>query len=108
MTHERLNKLIADILSETGKTFAKKNEEYARQDALSNFKKAANAKNCTPEDALLGMVVKHWVSVVDLIQDIDQNKVAPLEMWQEKCGDIRVYMMLLEALVTERLDERGE
>ena len=108
MTHERLNKLIADILSESGKTFAKKNEEYSREDALSNFKKAANAKNCTPEDALLGMVVKHWVSVVDNIQDIDKNKVAPLEVWQEKCGDVRVYMMLLEALVTERLDERGE
>ena len=108
MTHERLNKLIENILTESGKTFAKKNEEYSREDALSNFKKAANAKNCTPEDALLGMLVKHWVSVVDLIQDIDGNKVAPLEMWKEKCGDIRVYMMLLEALVTERLDERGE
>lgn len=108
MTHERLNKLIADILSESGKTFAKKNEEYAREDALSNFKKAANAMNCTPEDALLGMVAKHWVSIVDLIQDIDQNKIAPLSMWEEKCGDIRVYMMLLQALVTERLDERGE
>lgn len=108
MTHERLNKLIADILSETGKTFAKKNEEYSREDALSNFKKAANAKNCTPEDALLGMLTKHWVSVVDLIQDIDQNKIAPLSMWEEKCGDIRVYMMLLEALVNERLDQRGE
>ena len=103
MIHKDLNELIEQMLDRDKRIFMSKNDEYAREDALSNFKKAGNAKNCTPEDALIGMLVKHWVSIVDIVADLDQGKVAPLELWQEKCGDLRVYGLLLEALATERL-----
>lgn len=107
MTHTDLNKLLNEVLARDKSIFTQKNDEYAREDALSNFKKAANAKGCTPEDALIGMLVKHWVSIVDIVNDLDDNKVAPLELWQEKCGDLRVYGFLLEALATERLTTKG-
>lgn len=107
MTHKDLRELLEQVQARDKSLFACKNDEYARGDALSNFKKAANAKNCTPEDALIGMLVKHWVSIVDIVADLDEGKVAPLELWQEKCGDLRVYGFLLEALATERIQQGG-
>lgn len=104
MLHKDLEDLIDTILKETKNTFSSKNKEYSREDALSNFKKAGEAMGCTPEHALLGMLTKHWVSVVDMIHDIDDNKVGDEALWREKCGDIRVYAMLLEGLIIDRIE----
>jgi len=85
-------------------TLKSKGEEYARGDRLSNFKKAAALQGITPERALLGMLTKHIVSVMDLVGDIDTGKVAPLPQWAEKIGDSINYHILLKALIHERLE----
>jgi len=87
------------------KLMASKSQEYARGDKLSNFKKAGGALGAPPEQALLGMWIKHVVSITDMIQDIDKGKVAPYELWEEKLTDIINYMILLDALLVERLSK---
>ena len=85
-------------------TLMTKTDEYARGDRLSNFKKVASFRDKTPEDALFGMVMKHIAALDDFIQDLDREVSQPLCRWDEKVGDIIVYMLLLDALVQERGD----
>jgi len=79
----------------------KKNEEYSRNnDKLHNFKTAAMIRNSTPEDALIGMWLKHLVSVFDIVDDLP--KLPDNSILEEKITDSINYLVLLEALIKER------
>jgi hypothetical protein len=74
-------------------------------DRLDNFKRAAAMLNTTPEKALLGFTAKHIVSVITMVEGLAQGKVYKLDQWHEKLGDIINYCILLEALVTEGMED---
>jgi hypothetical protein len=81
-----------------------KHQEYSRnKDKLHNFKVAARMKNETPERALLGMEIKHRVSITDMIDDIDSGRLPQIEVMMEKITDDINYLVLLEGLLTERI-----
>lgn len=103
MTLEQFEKVFEARVDLCRKVLIGKAQEYARGgDKLSNFKKASGLLGCTPEGALLGMMTKHQVSVVDLIQDLDQGTHHSMAMWEEKIGDSLNYLLLLRALLEER------
>lgn len=83
-------------------TLASKAKEYAKEDRLHNFKVAARRLNCTPERALIGMMEKHAVSVMDIVEDIGRGISWPVAVIEEKIGDHINYLILLEALLKER------
>ena len=90
-------------LQKTRDTLDGKADEYSRGgDRLSNFKQIAHLLSCTPERALIGLISKHIVALVDFINDLDDGTVQPYERWDEKMGDIVAYMVLLDALIIER------
>lgn len=77
-----------------------KADEYASSaDRLHNFKTAAKMLDTTPEVALVGMAIKHAVSVQDMV--IQPEIITP-ELIDEKIGDCINYLVLLEALMLER------
>lgn len=82
-----------------------KGGEYSTEtDKLHNFKRAAAILGCTPERALLGMQVKHTVSIMDMLDDLEKNGTIPKEnVWNEKIGDHLCYDILLDALIKERI-----
>jgi hypothetical protein len=84
-------------------TLTAKADEYARGDRLSNFKKIAAFRNVTPEEACMALVVKHIVALDDFVADLDTGLVQQYPRWREKIGDIQNYMVLLDALVIERM-----
>jgi hypothetical protein len=95
-------RLIKDILM-------KKAKEYASEkDRFHNFIVAARKLDTTPEDALMGMKVKHTVSIDDLI---DWAKNSPekltVELIEEKIGDEINYFILLEGMLRERIEKRN-
>jgi len=78
----------------------KKNEEYSRNnDKLHNFKRTALIEDLTPEMALLGMMTKHLVSIIDICQDSELPEKALLA---EKVTDTVNYLILLEAIIEEQ------
>lgn len=95
---------LQGILKGMSETFEEKNAEYCGNDesvdVFSNFRKTAQLEGTTVEFSLLTKVTKHIVALVDFVKALEQGKVMPLEQWQEKCGDIRVYATLLEGLIT--------
>ena len=75
-----------------------KAKEYAIGDRLYNFKRAAEIQRTTPQKALAGMLMKHLVSVIDLVE----GSISPTEyMVNEKIGDAINYLILLEAIFKE-------
>lgn len=89
---ERLRK-IEKILGEKAKEYAKNNDRY------HNFNVAARIRNTSPEEALSGMMMKHIVCVMDLIED---PKSATFELIDEKIGDNINYLILLEGMMKSR------
>ena len=67
-------------------------------DRLYNFKRAAEISQTTPQKALIGMFLKHLVSVFDLADGKLESTPA---MVNEKVGDAINYLILLEAILKE-------
>jgi hypothetical protein len=77
-----------------------KAKEYSSdKDRLHNFKRAAQVLGTTPEKALMGMFIKHFVSILDMVDF--EGKVDDC-LLEEKIGDAINYMILLEAILKER------
>jgi len=108
MQSENFDAVMENRILQIRRVLGLKATEYARGDRLSNFKKAAKLVNCTPEKALSGFVAKHIIALMDFIDDIDKGIVQTQDRWDEKIGDIINYMILLEALVTERSGDKEE
>ena len=108
MNTERFNEVLGNTINRCMDVLGVKSNEYATEDRLHNFKVAAELQNCTPITALAGMMAKHTVSVYDLIQRQEQGIAISKEMWEEKIGDSINYLILLSALVEEKLDEETE
>ena len=91
-------------LSESEKTLIEKGKEYRRNnDPLHNFRVAAKVGNTTEEKALWGFATKHYVSFLDMLNDIEQG-VLPTESYvDEKIGDLINYLILCEASIKEKL-----
>lgn len=81
-------------------TLNSKAAEYAKVDRLYNFKRAACILNTTPQKALLGMLMKHIVSVIDLIES---DELPERSLMEEKIGDSINYLILLEAIFREQM-----
>ena len=109
MKFDRFNEVTKKRIDACLKTMTGKSEEYStEQDKLHNFKVAAQLQNCTPITALAGMMAKHTVSVYDLVERQENGLVVTKEMWDEKIGDHINYLLLLDALITEKFDEETE
>jgi hypothetical protein len=98
--------ILKERLKKTETVLAAKAREYATDDnRYHNFFRAAALQGCTPEQALMGMLSKHLVSVLDMV---DATAAKNWEAWpgkriiDEKIGDSINYLILLEALLTRR------
>lgn len=75
-----------------------KAKEYAGEDRLENFKQAAGMLSINPAEALMGMLVKHFVSVGKMAKSPTSFTMLK---WNEKLLDIRNYTYLLKAILVD-------
>lgn len=100
MTNDKFNEILERRIDQIRATLGRKAGEYAAGgDRLHNFKVAARVMGTTPEKALMGMLLNHFVSVLDLV---DVAEAPSLPMADEKVGDLINYLCLLEALWVEQ------
>jgi len=104
MNHETFNAFVKEQLSACEDMLCKKAVEYATEDRLHQFKVAAELQNCTPEQALAGMMGKHTVSIYDMCNG--HGKVDSLACWTEKITDHINYLLLLKAVVIEQQNRK--
>ncbi|MBQ3943766.1 MAG: hypothetical protein II669_05555, partial [Elusimicrobia bacterium] len=81
---------------------------------MHNFNEAKSFFRCnTKEYALLGMLNKHLVSVVDMVEKYEKYGILPSQnILDEKIGDTVNYLILLEACfsqdITDNATEKGK
>jgi len=93
---EIFNETIKEVTSYVKNLLKTKGTEYATKDnPFHNFDRVAAARNQTPQQALLGMLYKHWISIQDIV-DFDQD--VEIETVHEKIGDAISYLTILLAL----------
>lgn len=103
MNSTEFEQIVADRLKAITATLVIKAKEYARgDDRLHNFKRGAQMSNQTPERVLQGFLLKHQISLMDILDDIEKGNFPNPSVIDEKIGDIINYMILLEAALKER------
>lgn len=106
MNQEQFDKILERRIELIKAVLSKKRAEYAGNggDRLHNFKRAAAMLDCTPERALIGMATKHFVSILDMVDQVEFNpsQFPSIAMIEEKLGDAINYYILLEAMLKER------
>lgn len=104
---ELFNEVLERRLRLCKEVLAKKAQEYAADhDRFHNFNVAGRILGTTPEDALIGMFMKHLVSVLDIVDNLREEAYPPAEMVDEKIGDAINYLILLEGLLKKRIETR--
>lgn len=122
MNVQDFNTLVERRKTLIGKVLQKKADEYSKDnDRLYNFKRAAAFTRESPEKSLLGMLMKHVISVIDIIEEVerchqlkgtsfdlpitsDSNVMISdckfdITFIDEKLGDSINYLILLETLL---------
>ena len=106
MNTEQFNDVVNTRISKIQSILISKSKEYSSDtDRLHNFKVAAKLASGpeTPEQALWGMLRKHLVSVIDIVEGTGRGVIPTDALRDEKIGDAINYLILLEALLIERL-----
>ena len=102
MTNEAFQTILEGRIDAMRQTLASKAKEYAGPtDRLHNFKRAAQMLATSPADACCCFMVKHLVSISDMvIAEKAGGKLDPA-LINEKIGDAVNYLVLLEAILKE-------
>lgn len=109
MTTEEFNKIIEAALESSRNVLVSKAAEYASEDdKLHNFNKAARITGKTREECLWGFALKHLVSVTDIIDEMskDPKYIPSRDLVIEKFGDLRNYLLLLEACIEDKRNKQ--
>ena len=107
MKTDQFNNILDNRLLKIREVLSNKAKEYANDvndDRLHNFHEAAKINDETPEKALWGMFMKHFICIKDMVNNTDK---ITKELMEEKLLDGINYMILLEAVMTERLDNKN-
>ena len=104
MNSEEFKVVVDGCIENIKKVLESKSQEYSsKEDKLHNFVAATKLMRCkTKEYALLGMLNKHLVSVIDMIVKYEQEGILPsAKLVNEKIGDSINYFVLLKACFME-------
>ena len=111
MTQEQFDTAVVDqvkhcmeLLTAKGREYTQDMETIPELDRLSHFKKAAALMGQSPEQALMGMLSKHLVSISDMC--CEKYYYFPKEMWEEKITDSINYLLILRAMIEEEANEQ--
>lgn len=99
MTSQEFNKIVEEFLNKTKDVLMKKEDEYSlTDDRFKFFKTYANIAGITPEKALYYCMLKHFVSITDMI---NSGKTYPKQLFFDKLGDAVNYLILLYGLLKD-------
>lgn len=104
MTQDQLETIVDHQIVKIVKTLKEKGKEYANEDVLHNFKEAVKEFGETEAITCWGYLKKHLVS----IKDIAYGKDTTTALIDEKIGDAIVYLILMKAILLERLHKQLE
>jgi len=102
MNNEEFIRIVENQKEDCYATLIKKEKEYSDgKDRLVQFRNVAAMRGVHPLEALGGMMAKHTSSIYQLINDVRDDMLPTMEIWNEKITDHINYLFLLIALVLD-------
>lgn len=99
MTVKRFNEIVKEMTDHIQQVLIAKQEEYNLEaDRMGHFKHAAATSGWSPEECLYGYLLKHLMSITDMI---NSGETFSRERWVEKITDICNYLILLLGLLED-------
>lgn len=105
MNRSDFDDYVKERLEEIVNLSCGKGKEYAKEEsAFNNLEKGAKMDSISPEKCLWDYMRKHLVSIKDIIDEINEEGKTSKDFGKvkEKCGDVILYMILLEGIVKSR------
>ena len=110
MNTAQFDKVVEHRLAECKRILIEKAKEYAKgdDDRMHNFNMAAQITGECREKALFGFFLKHLVSVIDIVTEMNKNSefVPSKSLTEEKIGDAINYLLLLEASIEDKRNSK--
>jgi hypothetical protein len=104
MTEFEFDELVDKRTSKIKASLIVKGKEYRRNnDPLHNFNIAAQVNKTIREKALWGFAVKHYVSFLDILDDMEKGILPKETTIDEKIGDLINYLILAEASIKDKI-----
>lgn len=96
-------KTLSERLEKMKTSLQVKAKEYCRDgDFFHNFNTTSGAFNQTRERVAFDYMKKHWISFLDMLDDIDKGKIPADDYVDEKIGDLINYLYLIEESIKHR------
>ncbi len=109
MSNEFMDAVIDRRVKYTIDTLSRKALEYVRNnDRLHNFNVGAELENTSREKVLHSFFLKHYISYLDMLQDIEEGKLPAKNYVDEKIGDMINYLILQEASIKQKITEEKD
>lgn len=104
MSNEFIEDEIKHRIDKIFNVLSVKAKEYTRNnDRLHNFNVGAELENKTREEVLHSFFLKHYISYLDMIEDIRNDKLPTESYVDEKVGDMINYLILQEASIKQKI-----
>lgn len=98
------DKVIEDTLSQIKKTLLVKGKEYRRNgNVYHNFEEGAKITGLSREKVLRGFLLKHEISITDIVNDLDKGILPSIEKVNEKFDDNIIYLLIEKAMLIDRI-----
>ena len=114
MKREEFIKTSEDALMHLMETLKQKGKEYSKEyNAFANFENGVGVSMCDTRDGVLWhYMVKHIISIRDIVTDLEIGGETrghyTKEYVDEKIGDNINYLLLLRAMLLERLKNTND
>jgi hypothetical protein len=106
MEVEHFDQILEDRIRKIRLSLLIKGKEYRRNnDPLHNFNRGSKLSGQSREKVLWGFALKHHVSFLDMLDDMDKGKFPKTEIVDEKIGDLINYLILCEASIKDKIKE---
>lgn len=106
MDNRTFEQIVQDRLEKIQHTLVVKGKEYATENnRLHNFDRGASVTGQTREKALWGYAVKHYVSFLDMLDNMEKGKMPTPQLVDDKIGDLINYLILIEACILDTADK---
>jgi hypothetical protein len=106
MDSNQFDEVLESRLRAIKEVLVLKGKEYRRnEDPLHNFNRGASLSGQIREKVLWGFALKHYISFMDILDDIEKGNMPSKAIVEEKIGDLCCYLILAEASIKDRISK---
>ena len=107
MKEQEFQEVLQQRLKKIEQTLSQKAKEYAAEgDKLHNFNVGARMTGQIREKVLWGFAFKHYISFMDILDDMELGRLPSEAMVDEKIGDLVNYLVLVEASIKDKINKQ--